>query len=514
MILPCRSGLVFVPTQEETKMTSAQTRTDATTTPTGPADPRRWWVLALLCGLQFMILLDVTVVNVALPRIQDGLGFSASGLTWVVNGYVLASGGLLLLGGRLADVYGRKRLLLTGVVIFAVSSTVCGSASAPAMMIIGRFAQGTAEAIAAPAALGLIALLFSDPAERTKALGLWGGLLALGGTLGSALSGVLTGLANWRWIFFINVPVALLVLAILPRLVAESRMVRARAGRLDVAGALTSTAGLVALVFGLVRAASHPWGSSSVLVALIAGIVLLAATAVVERRAAQPLIPLSFFANRTRTIVNAAALLFMAAFTSYTFMLTLYEQHVLAWSPLRSGLSWLPLGVAIGVGIGVSTALIPRLGVKVLATAGFIGAGGGLLLSSPISVDSTYVGGILPGMVVFGLFAGATMPAATNAALHGVTRQDSSLASGVQGTMQQIGGALGLAVLVTAAVRTAGAEQRTGVPELVATTAGYAGAFRVGAVLMMLGGLLIAVLFERVSSTLRDPRAEIVDAVE
>jgi EmrB/QacA subfamily drug resistance transporter len=487
------------------------------------ADPRRWLVLALLCGLQFMILLDVTVVNVALPRIQDGLGFSESGLTWVVNGYVLAAGGLLLLGGRLADVFGRKRLLLTGVVIFAASSAVCGSAVNPAMMIAGRFAQGMAEAIAAPAALGLIALLFTDPRERTKALGLWGGLLALGGTLGSAISGVLTGLANWRWIFFINVPVALIVLAVLPRLVAESRMVRARdsgaracrapinAG-LDVPGALASTAGLICLVYGLNSAASHPWDSASVLLPLLAGAALLAATVVLERRASDPLIPLSFFANRTRSVVNVATLGFTAAFTAYTFMLTLYEQHVLGWSPLRGGLSWLPLGLAIGAGIGVSTALVPRLGVKALAALGFLGAAAGLLVTSTIGVDSTYVGAILPGMVVFGLFAGVTMPAATNAALHGVTGQDSSLASGVQGTAQQVGGALGLAVLVTVAVRGAASGRADGVADRVATTAGYAGALRIGAVLLVIGGLLIALLLERVSTTMRDPRAEMVEA--
>jgi EmrB/QacA subfamily drug resistance transporter len=487
------------------------------------ADPRRWWVLALLCGLQFMILLDVTVVNVALPRIQDGLGFTESGLTWVVNGYVLAAGGLLLLGGRLADVFGRKRLLLTGVVIFAASSAVCGSAVNPAMMIAGRFAQGMAEAIAAPAALGLIALLFTDPRERTKALGLWGGLLALGGTLGSAISGVLTGLANWRWIFFINVPVALLVLAVLPRLVAESRMVRARdAGAtacrapinsgLDVPGALASTAGLICLVYGLNSAASHPWGSASVLLPLLAGAALLVATVVLERRASDPLIPMSFFANRTRSVVNVATLGFTAAFTAYTFMLTLYEQHVLGWSPLRGGLSWLPLGLAIGAGIGLSTALVPRMGVKALAATGFLGAAAGLLITSTIGVDSSYVGGILPGMLVFGLFAGVTMPAATNAALHGVTGQDSSLASGVQGTAQQVGGALGLAVLVTVAVRGATSGRADGVADRVATTAGYAGALRIGAVLLVIGGLLIALFLERVSTTMRDPRAEMVEA--
>lgn len=480
-------------------------------TRTKPADTRRWWALALLCGLQFMILLDITVVNVALPRIQDGLSFSESGLTWVVNGYLLASGGLLLLGGRLADLFGRRRLLLAGAVLFAASSAVCGAAVSQPMMIVGRFGQGVAEAIASPASLGLIALLFTDAKERTKALGIWGGLLALGGTLGYVISGILTDLASWRWIFLINLPVAVVVVGIVPRLVPESRMVREQAHRLDAAGALTATAGLCAVVYGLLRAADHPWRSTSVIVPLVAGVALLGAAIVVESRTPNPLIPPSFFANRTRSVVNVAALFFMAAFISYTFMLTLFQQHVLNYSPLRSGLAWLPLGLAIGAGIGAGTALIPRLGVKAVAAVGYFGAGAGLLLTGMIDVNASYLGGILPGMVLFGLFAGVSMPAATNAALHGTTKQDSSLASGVQGTMQQVGAALGLAVLVPLALRYATGEMSAGVPAPIATTAGYAVALRVGAVLMVLGGLLIAVLFERVSTQPRNPTTEIAE---
>jgi EmrB/QacA subfamily drug resistance transporter len=475
------------------------------------ADPRRWRVLALLCGLQFMILLDLTVVNVALPRIKDSLGFTPSGLAWVVNGYVLMSGGLLLLGGRLADVFGRRRLLLTGVAVFAVSSAVCGAAVSPGMLVAGRLGQGIAEAISAPASLGLIALLFTEPKERTKALGIWGGLLALGGTLGYVVSGLLTDLASWRWIFYINLPVAVLVLLLLPRLVAESRMVREKGATLDVTGAITSTGGLFAIVYGLLQAAEHPWGSARVLLPLVAGGCLLLTMLVVEHRAKHPLIPLGFFANRTRSVINVTSLFFMAAFISYTFMLTLFEQDVLHYSPLRGGLSWLPLGFAIGAGIALGTALTPRFGVKAMVATGFIGAGAGLLLLSGIDVNASYIGGILPGMVVFGVFAGMTMPAATTAALHGVTGQDSGLASGVQNTTQQIGGALGLAILVTLALRHAGDEIQRGVPADVAVTAGYVLAFRVGAALMVLGGLLVIALFERVTPELRDPTAEIAN---
>ncbi|GHG45592.1 MFS transporter [Streptomyces griseocarneus] len=476
--------------------------------PRSEADPRRWLVLALLSGLQFMILLDMTAVNVALPQIQTGLGFSAAGLAWVVNGYVLAAGGLLMLGGRLADVFGRRRLLVTGVVVFAVSSAVSGAAVDPWMMIVGRVGQGTAEALAAPASLGLIALLFSDPKERTKALGIWGGIIGLGSTVGSVVSGLLTDLASWRWIFFINLPVAVLVLVLVPRLVTESRMVREKDQAPDILGGLTLTLGLTGVVYGLLHAADHSWGSTTVVVPLVAGVALLVAMLLIERRARNPLIPLGFFANRTRSVVNVATLFFMAAFISYSFMLTLFEQQVLDYSPLVSGLAWLPLSVAIGAGMGLGTALIPRLGIRTVAAIGYIGAGVGLFITSMIDVDSTYLGGILPGMAVFGLFAGASMPAATNAALHGVTVQDSSLASGVQSTMQQIGSALGVAILVALAIRHAGDAIGSGTRPDVATTDGYGLAIRIGGALIVVGGILLAALLEKVDTKLRDPMAE------
>ena len=474
-------------------------------------DPRRWWILVLLCGMQFMILLDMTIVNVALPDIQESLGFTEAGLTWVVNGYVLMSGGLLLLGGRTADIFGRRKLLMIGVGLFAVSSILAGAATSTGMMITGRIGQGIAEAIAAPASLGLIALLFTDPAERTKALGAWGGITALAGTLGYVISGLLTDMASWRWIFYINIPIAILVLALIPRMVSESKMVREKDAGLDVGGAITSTSGLFAIVYGLLQAVDHPWGSAAVVLPLTLGVALFLAMLIIERRAKNPLIPLRFFANRTRSVINAASLFFMAAFISYTFMLTLFMQQVLDYSSLRTGLSWLPLGFGIGIGIGIGTALIPKVGVKAVAAVGFAGAGVGLFLTSMISVDTTYLGGILPGMILFGVFAGASMPAATNAALHGVTEQDSGLASGVQTTALQVGSALGLAVLVTLALRDAMGEVQQGVDVDVAMTAGYGSALRVGAVLMVIGAVLVALLLEHVATKLRDPVAEMVE---
>ncbi len=476
------------------------------------SDPRRWRALAALGLIQFMLVLDVTVVNVALPRIQHDLGFSRSGLAWVVNGYVLMAGGLLLLGGRLADIFGRRRVFLAGVSVFALASATSGAAVTPAMLVSSRFMQGAGEALAAPASLGLIALLFPDPRERIKALGIWGGIAGLGGTTGTIISGALTDLASWRWIFYINLPVALITLLIVPRLVSESRMVREHHQRIDFAGAITATAGLVTIVDGLLQAASHAWISWQVLLPLLAGVGLLAAMVAIEARAEAPLIPLRFFTNRTRVVANVVTLFGTSAFFSYFFHLTLFEQQVLGYSPLKGGLSYLPFGLAIGAGIGIGTgtALMPRLGVRPLLSVGFLGAAAGLLTTSlTIHVGSSYATGVLPGMVVLGLFIGMTFETSANAALHQVTGQDASLASGVQNAMQQVGGALGLACLVALALRQMHSQIRHGVLPGVATTHGYALSFRIGAALLTVGGLLVLALLERVTAQPRNPIAEL-----
>jgi len=472
------------------------------------ADPRRWKALAVLALIQFMLILDVTVVNVALPRVQHDLGFSRPGLAWVVNGYVLMAGGFLLLGGRMADIFGRRRLFLVGVGLFAVASAACGAAVDPGMLVVSRFVQGLGEALAAPASLGLIALLFPDPRERMKALGIWGGIAGLGGTSGTVISGVLVDLASWRWIFLINVPVAIFALAIVPRLVSESRMVREHK-RPDVLGAVIGTAGLIAVVDGLLQAASHSWSAWQVTLPLIGGVVLLALMAVIEARSDAPLIPLDFFRNRTRVVTNCVTLFFSSSFFSYFFLLTLFEQQILGWSPLRGGLSYLPFGISIGAGIGIGTALMPRLGVKPLLAGGFFGCAVGLWLTSGITVSASYTGNILPGMIVLGFFSGISFPAIGNAALHEVTGQDSSLASGVQNAMQQVGGAIGLACLVTLALRHAIGQIAHGVAPSVASTQGYVLAWRIGAVLLTVGGVLVLALLERVLATPRSAEAEV-----
>ena len=470
-------------------------------------DPRRWKALGLLGLIQFMLILDITVVNVALPRIQKDLGFSQSGLAWVVNGYVLMAGGLLLLGGRLADILGRRRVFLLGVAIFAIASATCGAAVDPGMLVASRFLQGAGEALAAPASLGLIALLFPDPHERMKALGIWGGIAGLGGTSGTVISGALVDLASWRWIFFVNLPVAAIALIGVPRLVSESRMTR-EAGHPDYAGSITGTGGLIAVVDGLLEAATHPWGAWQVLLPLLGGLGLLGLMVVIEARSESPLIPLEFFQNRTRVVTNFVTLFFSSAFFSYFFMLTLFEQQTLHYSPLKGGLSYLPFGLTIGAGIGIGTALMPKLGVKPLLAAGFFGCAIGLFLTSSIDVHASYAANVLPGMMVLGFASGISFPAIGNASLHEVTGQDSSLASGVQSAMQQIGGALGLSVLVTLALRHAHGQIAHGAIPGVALTHGYVLAYRVGSVLCLIGGVLVLALLEHVIAQPRSAIAE------
>lgn len=477
-------------------------------TPGGAArDPRRWRALAVMGLVQFMLVLDMTIVNVALPSIQKDLGFSAAGLAWVVNGYVLMAGGLLLLGGRLADVFGRRKLFMIGLLVFIVGSATGGAALNGATLICSRFAQGLGEALAAPAALGMIAVLFTVPAERMKALGVWGGLSGLAGVLGTVISGLLTDLASWRWVFFINVPIGLFALLAVPRLVSETRMERGDQ-RLDFAGAITLGGGLVALVYGLLQAATHSWGSTQVLLPIVGGVLLLAIMVVVELRSKAPLIPLSFFANRTRVTANVVSIFYTAAFFCFVFLLTLFEQQVLGYSPLMSGLSYLPLGVGIGLGVGLSTGLMPKVGVKPVLAVGYFGAAVGFFLLSLIDVNSSYLGGVLPGILVVGAFAGLTLPSSQNAALHETTGQDSSLASGMQNTMLQIGGGLGLAGLVTIALRHAGSEVSNGVSKAVAATAGYALAFRIAAALVVVGGVLVLIFLQHVKPEPASPIGE------
>jgi EmrB/QacA subfamily drug resistance transporter len=478
------------------------------------ADPRRWRALAVLALVQFMIVIDITVVNVALPSIQRALHFSAGGLAWVVDGYALTAGGLLLLGGRVGDLLGRRRLFLIGTGVFAVASLISGAAQNQSMLIIGRFAQGAGEALASPAALALLVLLFTNPKERTRALGIWGGLAGLGATVGVVLSGIVVSYLDWRWIFFINVPIAIVAAVLVPRLVDESKAEQP-SRRFDVPGAILVTGGILALVDGFLSASRHPWGSPAVLWPLIGGVGALLALVVVESRSSDPLIPLKFFENRTRVSANIATAVMASGLFGMFFLLTLYLQQVLAYSPMKAGLAYVPFGIGLVAGIGISTQLLGRLGARLVITGSYVIVAAGLLLLGGITVHGSYVGSLLPSILMISLGMGAAFPATQIAALHEVSEEDAGLGSGVQNTVMQVGGSLGLAVLVTVAVRHAGSALASGSAAAVAATRGYALAFQVAAgALIAAAGLAYALVPGRraIAERARDA-AELEDEV-
>jgi len=459
-------------------------------------DPRRWVALGFLALVQFMLVLDTTVVNVALPSIQRDLHFSPSGLPWVVNAYTLTAGGFLILGGRVADILGRRRLFLIGVALFAASSAVSGFAQDSAVLVAARFAQGLGEAIAGPAALSLAVLLFTDRKERAQAVGIWGGLAGLGGTTGVVLSGVITNYLSWRWVFLINVPIAAVVLLVVPRLVKDSR--RSQGGRIDVIGALLITASLVLIVDGFLAASTHAWGSTTVLVPLLVGAAVLVAFVVSQLVITDPLVPLRFFRNRTRVTANVGTLFVSASFISMFFVVTLYMQDVGHWSALRAGLAYFPFGVALLIGVVVSTKLLPRIGVKGGLIIAFCFGASGLALLGQIGPRVDYPAHLLPGLLLMAFGNGVAFPALQNAALYQVDHTDAGLASGVENTFLQIGGGLGLAVIVSLGLRHSTAGIAHGASIAVANTDGYALALRIAAACLVAAALTVTVLFERV----------------
>ncbi|GHG01881.1 MFS transporter [Streptomyces albogriseolus] len=452
---------------------------------------RRLPALIVLCFVQFMLVLDDTVVSVALPSIQDDLGFSTTGLAWVVNAYFLAFGGLLLLSGRAADLLGRRRVFLAGVALFGAASLACALAQEPWQLVAGRFVQGAGAAMASPAALALITLLFPGPEERAKALGVWGGIAGLGGTLGLVISGALTGLASWRWIFLINLPVALFALALLPRLVAESRA--SHRARIDVPGAVLGTGALISLVYGLLETGESGWGDAASVVPLVLAVVLAVSFLAVETRTAEPLVPLGFLASRIRAVANGTTLLFSAAFYAMAFLLMLHLQTVLHYGPLTAGVAYLPYGGGILAGMWLSSRAVVRLGIRLTLVTGFVTSSAGLLLLSGVAAGDGYASGVLPGMLVTSLGGGLSLPAMTMAALTGTTGENAGLGSAVLSSVQQVGGAVGLAALVTLAAHRSNDLADSATPQRAATE-GFSLALTVAAALLMLGAGLVATL--------------------
>ncbi|WP_055569675.1 MFS transporter [Streptomyces atriruber] len=406
-----------------------------------PARDRRALTLTLLSLLQFLIAIDVTVVNVAVPTIGAHFHAGTSSLSWVVTGYTVVGGGLLLLGGRLTDLLGRRRMFLLGAALFALASLAAGLAPNLEALIAARFAQGAGEALASPAAMSLIALLYPAPDERAKALGIWGAISASGLVVGVLLSGAIVQLLDWRWIFGINVPVAAVVLLATPALVGpDGPRRRGLAGRrLDLPGAALLTAGPLLLVFGVLRH-SVP--------AALAGCALLGAFVAVERCAKNPLVPLGFFAHRTRTVANAATVLLSAGLSTTFFLATLYLQDVLGLTPLQAGLAYLPFCASLLVAMAVVGRVVQALGTAYAAVAGLLLTAAGLALLARLPDRGSLWVDVLPGMVAVAAGMGIGLIALQNAALSDVTEADAGTASGVQRSVDQLGGSLGLSVLV------------------------------------------------------------------
>ena len=454
---------------------------------------RKWLGLAALCAAFFMVILDVAIVNVALPTIQVDLGFSQRNLQWVVSAYALTFGGLLLLGGRAADLLGRRRMLIAGLALFGAASLMAGLAPSDTVLIVARALQGVGAAVMTPAALSILMTTFQEGAERNAALGVWGAVGASGGTVGVLLGGVLTDTIGWEWIFFLNVPVALAVIAVAPVLLRESRADGANR-RFDLGGALTVTAGLAVLVYALVEADSAGWVSAQTLGLLGASAALLALFAAIEIRSRAPILPFSIFRIRAVTGSNVASLALGGAVFGMIFILTLYMQQVLAYSPLETGLAWLAMSLTALVSSMAAAVLVTRVGTRVPLAAGLAVAGAGLLLLARIPADGAYVADLLPGLLVTGLGLGTAFVSLSIGALEGVADRDAGLASGLVNTTQQVGGALGVAVLSTLALSRSDDLLAGGTAPPVALTEGFQVALLAAGAFALAGAVAVVAL--------------------
>jgi EmrB/QacA subfamily drug resistance transporter len=458
---------------------------------------RRWLALGVLATAQFMVFLDESIVNVALPSIKADLGYSQAGLAWVVNAYILAFGGLVLLGGRAADLLGRRRIFLAGVALIGASSLVNGLAPSTGMLDAGRAIQGVGAAMATPAALALVTQLFPEPEQRTKALGIWGALSGLGFAIGILLGGLLTKTASWRLVFLINIPVAAATIAVVPRLVPDSQLSERRA--FDARGAIAVTAGLFALVYALLNVNDYGWGSPAIHAGLALSAVLLAVFAAIERRSSAPLVPLAFLRRRSNLIPNALQFLLGASLPAAFFLLTLYLQQVLGYSPVRAGLAYLPLAAGVAAATGVANALVGRSGPRPLAGAGLGTAAAGLVVLGQAGASSGYATAVLPGLVLVGFGAGLSFVAITTAALARVDEATAGLASGLLSTSVQIGLSLGLAVLVAFSSARTSSLAASGASPIVAEVGGIQLRFLIAAATALIAsiGALVGLRTER-----------------
>jgi EmrB/QacA subfamily drug resistance transporter len=452
----------------------------------GEARDKRWIALALLCVAQFVVVLDASIVNVALPTIGSALDFSEGNLPWVVNAYVLTFGGFLLLGGRMADLLGRRRIFMGGLVLFALASLAGGLATNSGQLIAARAVQGLGAAILSPAALSIVATIFRDGAERNRALGIWGAVAGSAAAAGVLLGGVLTEGLGWEWVLWVNVPIGIAAAAIAPSLIAETRA-EGEARHFDLAGATTITLGLSALVFALLDAESAGWGSAQTIGTLAASALLLAAFVAIERRSRAPLVPFSIFRIRTVTGANVVGILVGAALLSMFFLISLYMQQVLGYSPIHAGLSYLPLAVSIIISAGVASQLVTKVGFKPILAIGMALIAAGLVWFSQISVHGSFLADILGPSLLAAVGLGFAFVPVTIAAVSGIEDREQGLASGLINTSEQVGGALGLAILAAVANSIIGSSH-----DPVVLTEGFQSAFLAGAGFAILG--LIATL--------------------
>ncbi len=460
------------------------------------AQDRRWIALILLCMAQFMVVLDASIVNVALPTIGRALRFTENSLPWVVNAYVLTFGGFLLLGGRLADRLGGRRVFMGGLVLFALASLAGGLAGNAGQLIAARSVQGLGAAILSPSALAIVTTTFRDGAERNKALGVWGAVAGGGGAAGVLLGGVLTQGLGWQWVLWVNVPIGLIATALAPMLLADVRPAT-RERHFDLAGALSITAGLSLLAYALLDASTAGWGSTRTIGLLAGSLLLIVAFVAIELRSRSPLVPFRIFRVRTLTGANVTGLLIGAALFSMFFFISLYMQQVLGYSAIHAGLSYLPLAISIILSAGLASQLVTRIGFKPVLTAGMVFIGLGLLWFSQISAHGSFLTDILGPSLLAAIGLGLAFVPVTIAAVAGVPDNEAGLASGLINTSQQIGGALGLAILAAISTSVSGTSHA---PEVL--TSGFRDAFLAGAGFALLGLLATLVLIRS-----RDSRA-------